>query len=208
MAKDKKGVKSPAAPDRAAASQGRVANSRLLKIDRLWVEADPSDPTSVTAWVYRDEGVKRAAVAFLFLYGLNLAELDNWIEAGTADGARQWLQWRARAIQAFEKHNADAMEAWAMFLRTAMHMIRVADFMQPLAKTGKARADQLSGFSDKGANARRKYTKAVKDHWRQLARSDGDIRRLCDSSKRQGAKKIAERCGLPPGAVSSIRKAI
>lgn len=125
-----------------------------MKISRKWVDAPPNDPQSIAGWVY-DAPVQVAAEALAF-YGLDLAELDNWIEAG-GDERAHMLDWRARAIQSFVNRNPDAMEAWAMFLRSAMHMIGVADFMRPLAKHGKV---MKSGRKVGTVGAVRKFVRA------------------------------------------------
>ena len=176
-----------------------------MKIRRHYVEATPEDPDA--GWVYDDKAVRLAAVPLGF-FGLNLAELDNWIEAGGAD-REHMLQWRARAIQAFQSGNADAMEAWALFLRSAMHMISVVDFMRPLAKARDVHVKQLAENSNKGKKARTIYSDEERARWRHMAYNDPELKRLREKSGAAAcAKAIARREKLEAKAVQTIRKVI
>ena len=82
------------------------------------------------------------------------------------------------------------------------------DGAMPLGEIGARRSKQVAGFAAKGNTARVKYSQADKHRWAKLVRDDADLRRLHKSSARECARTIAEREGLPPAAVETIRKAI
>ena len=82
----------------------------------------------------------------LLEFGINLADIDDWIESGSwasAPDLRQVMAWRARLLLA---ESADAQEAWGLYLMTLVHFNRRQKVLRPLAAIGqwlKPRLDRV-----------------------------------------------------------------
>lgn len=106
-----------------------------MSIHRQWVPPQTDHPKDKGRWLY-EPGEQLAAEA-LMIYGLNLADFDDWLETNDEDIRDGLIHWRGRAIAAFRDRNIEALEAWALFLNTAMRGAKWTDFMRPLAKHGR-----------------------------------------------------------------------
>jgi hypothetical protein len=132
------------------------------------------------------------------LRGIDLQSLDDFLRTGDmpASDREKLLDERAEAFRLYESKNFDA----AMF---ALEKLAFIERAFPSVKRDKARRKQASIAAKRGGKARKRYSEADRDRWRQLAKSYPDT-----LSKSRRAELIAEKVGLPKAAVRTIRREI
>ena len=141
--------------------------------------------------------------------GFDLAAFDTWLTSMVGHGVHLELTERRRLAYAGARaDNVDRALRHLEWMLLRWHWIRRVDKLSPLAKLGDARSKGLSAFAVMGNQARTKYSEADKERWRHLLKTNPDLARLYQSSKRACAQKIAQLEGLDTGAAETIRKAI
>lgn len=117
-----------------------------MKIDRHQAETGgPRVKSKRGAWTYSDPAVQERALRLDLEHGINLAELDDWIEAESWPDAEQLqrvLGWRERIVRA---SNDDAAEGWAMFMMTLAAFNMREQKLHPLAVLGQWVKPRLDG---------------------------------------------------------------
>jgi hypothetical protein len=110
-----------------------------VKIERHQAETRrPAIPTRLGSWTYSDPVVHQLALRLYLRLRVNLADIDDWIEAEDWSADSETLDlvlgWRHRLIHA---KSDDAAEGWGRFLLTLVQLNRRERFLQPLALIGR-----------------------------------------------------------------------
>lgn len=111
-------------------------------------QADTSGPRLASragAWTYDDPAVHVRALRLDEEHGVNLAEIDDWIEGenwADAENLQRVLAWRERLLNA---SSDDAAEGWGMFLLTLAALNVRERFLHRLALIGRWVEPRLGG---------------------------------------------------------------
>jgi hypothetical protein len=159
--------------------------------------------SSTGAWTYEDAAEHAAALRLDIELGINLATIDDWIEAGPwpdHEHLERVLAWRRTLLSCHLSGNADAAEGWGLYLLTLAAFNQREAFLHPLARRGvqhgKAQALRRKGKPAKSDYDAGRNKRICKHHARLVSEGHHDA-----------TAQTAAEFGLSARQVSRIVKA-